>query len=327
MSLSAIVLLAIVVLALAYRFYGRFVSRKLGIDDKNTTPAHSLRDNVDFMPGRMPVVFGHHFASIAGAGPIVGPIIAVTFGWIPALVWILIGGIFFGAVHDITSMTASIRHQGKSIGEVIERYIGVSGKQLFMIFAFFTLILVIAVFMDIVARTFVSVPSAASASLMFMVLALVFGVLLQRSALPFWLLSVLGVALMYGMVYAGTLWPLELGYTTWIALLTTYCFAAAIAPVWMLLQPRDYLNAYLLYGMMILGIAGIFIANPTVTMTTSVQMSTEQLGTLFPVLFVTIACGAISGFHSLVASGTTSKQLDRETDARRIGFEIGRAHV
>ena len=320
MPLTGIIVISTIILVLAYRFYGRIISIRLEIDDKNPTPAHTKRDNVDYMPGKMPVVLGHHFASIAGAGPIVGPIIAVAFGWIPALLWILVGGIFFGAVHDITSMMASIRHQGKSIGEVIERYIGISGKNLFMTFAFATLILIIAVFVDIVAKTFVSVPSAASASLMFMVLALIFGWVMTKSNIPFWLLSTVGVIFMYGLVYLGTIWPLHFDYFTWVLILLVYCFLAAIAPVWILLQPRDYLNSFLLYGMMLLGIIGIFVANPTVEMTTEVHMHVDNLGYIFPVLFVTIACGAISGFHSLVASGTTSKQLDRETDARRIGF-------
>lgn len=320
MPLTGIIVISTIILVLAYRFYGRIISIRLEIDDKNPTPAHTKRDNVDYMPGKMPVVLGHHFASIAGAGPIVGPIIAVAFGWIPALLWILVGGIFFGAVHDITSMMASIRHQGKSIGEVIERYIGISGKNLFMTFAFATLILIIAVFVDIVAKTFVSVPSAASASLMFMVLALIFGWVMTKSNIPFWLLSTIGVIFMYGLVYLGTIWPLHFDYFTWVLILLVYCFLAAIAPVWILLQPRDYLNSFLLYGMMLLGIIGIFVANPTVEMTTEVHMHVDNLGYIFPVLFVTIACGAISGFHSLVASGTTSKQLDCETDARRIGF-------
>ncbi len=320
MSLVGIIIVTIIILSLAYRIYGGWVARKFNLNDDNPTPAHTLRDDVDYLPGKVPVVLGHHFASIAGAGPIVGPIIAVAFGWIPALLWILIGGIFFGAVHDMTSMMASIRHQGKSIGEVIERYIGISGKKLFMTFAFATLILIIAVFIDIVAKTFVSVPSAASASLMFMALAVVFGMVMSRTKTPFWLLSVVGVAVMYVMVYLGTLWPLELSYTWWIVILMGYCIIAAIAPVWILLQPRDYLNSFLLYGMMLFGIIGIFVANPEIQMTTSVELEVSNLGYLFPVLFVTIACGAISGFHSLVASGTTSKQLDKETDAKRVGF-------
>lgn len=320
MSLIVIIVVAIVVLSIAYFTYGRFISKKLSISDENVTPAHELRDDVDYMPTKAPIVLGHHFASIAGAGPIVGPIIAVAFGWIPALIWILVGGIFFGAVHDLTSMMASIRHKGKSIGEVIQRYIGDMGKRLFMVFAFATLILIIAVFMDIVARTFVSVPSAASASLMFMALAVVFGIMLQRLRISFWLLTLIGVGIMYWMVYLGTVYPLELTYWTWIIILMVYIFLAAIAPVWVLLQPRDYLNSFLLYGMMLFGLVGIFWANPQIEMTSDIQFEVETLGYLFPVLFVTIACGAISGFHSMVASGTTSKQINRETDARRVGF-------
>ncbi len=320
MSLSVIVLVSAVILLIAYRTYGFTISRLLKIDDANPTPAHTYRDGVDYIPSKAPVVLGHHFASIAGAGPIVGPIIAVAFGWIPAMIWILVGGIFFGAVHDLTSMMASIRHQGKSIGEVIQRYIGDTGKNLFMVFAFATLVLIIAVFMDIVARTFVTVPSAASASVMFMGLAVVFGGVLRKSVMPFWLLSVIGVGMMYGMIWLGTLYPVSLSYNTWVFILLAYCFIAAIAPVDMLLQPRDYLNSFLLYGMMLFGILGIIVANPQIEMTSEVTMQVPNLGYLFPVLFVTIACGAISGFHSLVASGTTSKQLNCETDARRVGY-------
>ncbi|MCC5926021.1 MAG: carbon starvation protein A [Bacteroidetes bacterium] len=320
MSLIPIIVIAIILLTIAYFTYGTFVSNKLKINDENITPAHKLRDDVDYMPTKTPIVLGHHFASIAGAGPIVGPIIAVAFGWIPALIWIIVGGIFFGAVHDLTSMMASIRHQGKSIGEVIERYIGISGKNLFMIFAFATLILIIAVFMDIVARTFVSVPSAASASVMFMGLALVFGVVMKRARIPFAVLTIAGVAIMYFMVYLGTIYPMELSYWTWILILMGYIFLAAIAPLWVLLQPRDYLNSFLLYGMMLFGLLGIFWANPQIEMTTAVEFEVDTLGYIFPVLFVTIACGAISGFHSMVASGTTSKQINRETDAKKVGF-------
>jgi carbon starvation protein len=320
MSLIPIIIFAIVVLSIAYVTYGTYISKKLKINDENITPAHRLRDDVDYMPTKTPIVLGHHFASIAGAGPIVGPIIAVAFGWIPALIWILVGGIFFGAVHDLTSMMASIRHQGKSIGEVIERYIGLTGKNLFMVFAFATLILIIAVFMDIVARTFVSVPSAASASIMFMALALVFGVVMKHARIPFVLLTIIGVAIMYFMVYLGTVYPLELSYWTWILILMGYVFLAAIAPLWVMLQPRDYLNSFLLYGMMLFGLLGIFWANPQIEMTTAIEFEVDTLGYLFPVLFVTIACGAISGFHSMVASGTTSKQIDRETDAKKVGF-------
>lgn len=320
MSLSLLVLASAAILLLAYFTYGRYLSRLLGLDDANPTPAHTRRDGVDYVPSRTPVVLGHHFASIAGAGPIVGPVVAIAFGWIPAVIWILVGGIFFGAVHDLASMTASIRHQGRSIGEIIQRYIGTTGKRLFMVFAFATLILVIAVFIDIVAKTFVSVPEAASASLLFVLLALAFGQAQQRLRVPFWLLSIAGVAIMLTLIWVGTLQPVSLPYGAWIAILLVYCFVAAIAPVQVLLQPRDYLNSYLLYGMLLFGILGVFVSQPRIEMTSQITMAVPNLGYLFPVLFVTIACGAISGFHSLVASGTTSKQLDCESDARRVGY-------
>lgn len=320
MNLVLLLSISGILFLLAYRIYGRFVAGKLKIDDKNTTPAHTERDGVDYVPSKTSMVLGHHFASIAGAGPIVGPVIAISFGWIPAVLWIVIGGIFFGAVHDIASLTASMRHKGKSIGELIERYIGTFGKKLFLVFAFATLILVIAVFMDIVARTFVSVPAAASASVGFVLLALLFGVIFKSGKVPFWLLSLIGVVVMYGMVAGGTLLPFELGYWPWVLILLVYVFFAAVSPVQVLLQPRDYLNSFLLYGMILFGVVGVLVANPTAQMSNEVHFQVEGLGFLFPVLFVTVACGAISGFHSLVASGTTSKQINKETDAKTVGF-------
>jgi carbon starvation protein len=320
MSVLAILAVTIAILLSAYRFYGSFIARKLGIDNRNVTPAHTREDGVDYVPSNRFVVLGHHFASIAGAGPIVGPVIAVYFGWIPALLWILIGGIFFGAVHDITSMTASLRHRGKSIGEIIQQYIGDAGKKLFLIFAFATLLLVIAVFMDIVARTFVTVPAAASASVFFILLALVFGVAINRLGFPLWVSTIFGVGLLYFFVYLGEVFPFQIGYGWWIAILIAYIFLAAVTPVSILLQPRDFLNSFLLYGMILFGITGIMIANPRIEMSASVQFHVKHLGFLFPVLFVTVACGAISGFHSLVASGTTSKQISKEEDAKLIGF-------
>ncbi len=320
MSVLAILAGTIAILLSAYRFYGSFITRKLGVSNSNITPAHTREDGVDYVPSNRFVVLGHHFASIAGAGPIVGPVIAVSFGWVPALLWIIIGGIFFGAVHDITSMTASLRHQGKSIGEIIQQYIGDSGKKLFLIFAFATLLLVIAVFMDIVARTFITVPSAASASVFFILLALVFGVVINRLGFPLWISTIFGVGLLYFFVYLGEIYPIQIGYGSWIAILVAYIFMAAVTPVSILLQPRDFLNSFLLYGMILFGIVGIIIGNPRIEMTSSMQFQVENLGFLFPVLFVTIACGAISGFHSLVASGTTSKQINKEEDVKMIGF-------
>lgn len=320
MSLVTILLFAAAILVSSYFYYGRYVSGKLDIDDSRTTPAHTLNDDVDYVPSKTPVVLGHHFASIAGAGPIVGPVIAVAFGWVPALIWILLGGIFMGAVHDLTSMVASLRHQGKSIGEVISHYIGDLGKKLFLIFSFATLVLVIAVFADIVAKTFASVPAAATASSAFIILALFFGLFVFKTRIPFWLSSVIGVVLMYSFVVLGDMFPLQLSYTTWMIVLFIYIFAASVAPVWALLQPRDYLNSFLLYGMMIFGLAGVFVANPSIEMASSASFHVDSLGYLFPVLFVTVACGALSGFHSLVASGTTSKQLNKESDAVKVGF-------
>jgi carbon starvation protein len=323
MSLALLLLISAIVLFAAYRFYGNFVYRKFGLDDTKKAPSHLLRDGIDYEPSKPIVVLGHHFASIAGAGPIVGPIIAVTFGWIPAVIWILVGGIFFGAVHDLGSMAASLRTDGKSIGVIIRNQIGPKGKQLFVIFSFSTLILVIGVFADIIAKTFISNPGVASASILFILLAVAFGFinrLVGSGKIAFIIITVIGVILMYYFVYLGTQLPFVMGYNFWILALLAYAFLASVTPVSMLLQPRDYLNSYLLYGMMIAAVAGVFMANPQIEMTSEIHASSESLGYVFPVLFVTIACGAISGFHSLVASGTTSKQLDKVSDAKVVGF-------
>lgn len=323
MSLSILLLISAIILLLAYRIYGKYVYNKFGLSDARKAPSHTHRDGIDYEPSKPIVVLGHHFASIAGAGPIVGPIIAVTFGWIPAVIWILVGGIFFGAVHDLGSMAASLRTEGKSIGVIIRNQIGVKGKQLFILFSFSTLILVIGVFSDIIAKTFVANPGVASASILFIFLAVAFGYLnrlVGNKNIVFITITVIGVVLMYYFVYLGTQIPLALDYSSWVGGLLIYAFIASVTPVSLLLQPRDYLNSYLLYGMMIAAVAGVLIANPTIEMSTEVQVSSESLGYVFPVLFVTIACGAISGFHSLVASGTTSKQLDKESDAKIVGF-------
>ena len=323
MNLIGLLLISGSILLLAYFSYGRFIARKLQVNNRNITPAHTHKDGVDYIPSKIPVVLGHHFSSIAGAGPIVGPIIAVTFGWIPAVIWILLGGIFFGAVHDMGSMVASLRHDGKSIGAIIQKHIGQSGKRLFMIFSFATLILVIAVFADIIAKTFVNNPGAATASGLFIVLAIVFGLVNRLSGdkkSAFVLTSVIGVVLMYYFVYLGAQLPFSLTYELWVGLLLVYAFIASVTPVSFLLQPRDYLSSFLLYGLMILAVVGILVANPEIKMDSQVHLKTENLGYLFPVLFVTIACGAISGFHSLVASGTTSKQINKEQDVKVVGF-------
>ena len=323
MSLSILLLISAVILLLAYRIYGKYVYNKFGLSDARKAPSHTHRDGIDYEPSKPIVVLGHHFASIAGAGPIVGPIIAVTFGWIPAVIWILVGGIFFGAVHDLGSMAASLRTEGKSIGVIIRNQIGIKGKQLFILFSFSTLILVIGVFSDIIAKTFVANPGVGSASILFIFLAIAFGYAnkwVGNKNLAFIVITIIGVVLMYYFVYLGTQIPLALTYPIWVGGLLVYAFIASVTPVSLLLQPRDYLNSFLLYGLMIAAVAGVIVADPTIQMSTEVNLSSESLGYFFPVLFVTIACGAISGFHSLVASGTTSKQLDKESDAKLVGF-------
>ncbi len=320
MSALVLMLVAIVVTIVAYFTYGSFVARRLGVSNVRPTPAHTHGDGVDYVPTSAPVVLGHHFASIAGAGPIVGPIFAVAFGWIPAFLWILFGVVFIGSVHDFTTMVASIRHGGRSIGDVVEDYIGLPGKRLFILFAFSALILVIGVFADIVAKTFVGRPEVATASALFIALAVVFGVGTYRLKLPLLPLTLAGIAAMVGCVALAAHAPIVATYEQWVLIVLAYIFFAAVTPVWALLQPRDYLNSFLLYAMMLGGVIGLCVARPTIAMDGFTGWHHESLGFIFPILFVTVACGSISGFHSLVASGTTSKQIDRETDAKVVGY-------
>lgn len=331
MNAAIILIVSIVVLLLAYHSWGGFVSRRLGVNAKNPAPSHTQRDGVDFEPAPAQVVLGHHFASIAGAGPIVGPIIAAAFGWLPALLWILVGSIFLGAVHDYGSLIASMRHQGRSIGELIEEYVGHRGKTLFLIFALATLILIIAVFLNAVIATFLSEPRVASSSLYFIIAAIAYGLITRSMGLTIGPATLLGIVLLSLALVAGFATPIalhefQLGVWTvtpgfmWLVALLVYISAAAIAPVWILLQPRDYLNSFLLYAMMLLAVAGIVVARQPLQGDAFVGFQVEGVGFLFPLLFVTVACGAISGFHSLVASGTTSKQLDSEGDAKIVGY-------
>ncbi|MBU0520492.1 carbon starvation protein A [bacterium] len=320
MSAILIVLISAVLFFTAYLTYGRYIAGKLGLDPSRKTPAHELQDGVDYVPAKAPVLLGHHFASIAGAGPIVGPIFAAAFGWLPVLLWIVIGGIFIGAVHDFSSLVASLRHRGLSIGEVIEEQIGPRGKFFFLIFAWSALVLVAAVFTIIVAKTFVSVPSAGTSSILFIILALIFGVSVYNRGVSLLPASVIGVILLFGCLLIGLKFPLNLSYNTWVFLLLGYIFVASVTPVWVLLQPRDYLNSFLLYAVLIAAVTGLFISAPKIKGDLFYGFHVDSLGYLFPVLFVTVACGAISGFHSMVASGTTAKQLDRESDAKLIGY-------
>ncbi|MBI5730286.1 MAG: carbon starvation protein A [Ignavibacteriales bacterium] len=320
MSGIVLILFAMIMFIVSYKYYGNFLSRKLSVTNKNETPSHTMYDGVDYCPAKPPVLLGHHFASIAGAGPIVGPIIAASFGWVPVYVWVLIGASFIGGVHDYASIIASVRHSGKSIGQIIERYIGFSGKKLFLIFSWATLILVIAVFTIIVSDTFYAIPSSGTSSILFMFLAVGFGLTVYRLKASLWISSIIGVALLFLCIYIGNVFPIQLSKDWWIIILLGYIFLASVTPVWILLQPRDYLNSYFLYTLMIGGIVGLFFTMPEVHLAPVTNFSVDKLGYLFPALFVTVACGAISGFHAIVGSGTTSKQLDKETDARVVGY-------
>ncbi|MFZ5946913.1 MAG: carbon starvation protein A [Stygiobacter sp.] len=320
MSGMLLVLIAFVLFITAYKFYGSYLQKLFNIDDKNVTPAHSMNDGVDYYPAKSPVLLGHHFASIAGAGPIVGPVIAAGFGWLPVYLWVVLGSIFFGGVHDYASIVASIRHQSKSIGFVIEKYIGISGKKLFLLFAWATLILVIAVFTIIVADTFTHIPSAGTSSILFMILAVLFGISVYRLKIKLWISTLVGVILLFLSIPAGNLFPLQLNTLTWQLILFAYIFIASVTPVWILLQPRDYLNSFFLYALIAGGLLGVFFAAPSINIPAFTTFSLDKVGYLFPTLFVTVACGAISGFHSLVGSGTTAKQLNKETDAKLVGY-------
>lgn len=319
MSSLTLLLVSAIILFIGYVCYGGYLAKKWGVDDNIKTPAHTKYDGVDYVPAKSPVLLGHHFASIAGAGPIVGPIQAAVFGWIPVALWVLIGSIFFGGVQDFGSLFASIRHDGKSIGEIIEFNMGRKGKKLFSLFAWLTLVLVVAAFANIVADNFVSTPQAASASMFFIILAILFGIAVYRFKMPLIPATIVGVILLFGCIYLGFLFPIVLSKQTWIILLMIYIFVASVTPVWILLQPRDYLNSYLLYAMIIGALLGIFILRPEIQMEGFIGFNVEGQY-LFPFLFVTVACGAISGFHSLVGSGTSSKQLYKESDAKKIGY-------
>ena len=343
MNAALLLVVGCVILIVGYVTYGKWLAEQWGIDENRVTPAHELEDGNDYVPAKAPVLMGHHFSSIAGAGPINGPIQAAVFGWVPVLLWVLIGGIFFGAVHDFGALFASIRHKGQSIGEVIEDSMGTSAKRLFIIFSYLTLILVVAAFASIVANTFKATydangavdiakssanASTAMISILFILVAIVFGFLVYRRNAGLGISTVIGVAaIVLCMAIGLNFHPLYLNGTTWMIIVGIYITIASVTPVWILLQPRDYLSSFLLYGMMIVAVVGIVGAHPSLDIPAFTGFvdsgefgSGVSLGTLFPALFITIACGAISGFHSLVGSGTTAKQLDNEKDARPIAY-------
>jgi len=320
MNGSVLIFLVILAFGLGYRFYGGFLTRKFQIDANRATPSKTEYDGIDFVPARAPVLFGHHFASIAGAGPIVGPAVAAAFGWLPVALWIVVASVFVGGTHDFGALVVSIRHRGRSIANVIEKNIGVKGEQLFLLFCWATFILVIAVFINLIADTFVSSPGSATSSIYFIILAILFGLAIYRFKVPWGLASVVGVILLFAGIYLGIYFPFQASRQFWQWTLIGYIFIASVAPVWILLQPRDYLNSFLLYALMAGGMVGVFFARPLININAFNGFNIPNLGPIFPLLFVTIACGAISGGHSLIASGTTSKQLQSESHARIIGY-------
>lgn len=314
-----LLVLSVVLFFAGYVFYGRYLARVFKLDNSRETPAHTMKDGVDYVPTKPIVLLGHHFASIAGAAPIIGPVTAAVFGWIPVYLWIIFGGIFMGAVHDLSALVASVRHKAKSIGKVIEEQVGPFGKKLFLVFAWATLVLILAAFLVIVAKTFEAKPEVAMASCLFILLALVFGVSIYKLKLNLAVGTVVGVLLLFLCIYLGMQFPIQMSMAGWVWVLMGYIFIASVVPVWVLLQPRDYLNSFLLYFLLLGAFFGIVVTNPVIRLEPYRGFS-QDIGYLFPILFVTVACGAISGFHSLVASGTTSKQLYKETDARPIGY-------
>lgn len=320
MSLVTLLLIVGIIFIIAYFTYGKYLDKKLGIDPNRKTPAVEMADGVDYVQARKPVLFGHHFATIAGGGPIVGPVSAAVFGWIPAVIWIVLGSIFIGGVHDYSALQASIRHRAQSIGTIIKEYIGKRGQTLFLSFSIATIMLIVGVFVILVRDTFVNVPEAATSSLLFIGVAILFGILVNQVRMNFAVATIFGVIAMLLSVWLGNLFPLQLSGTAWVIILLAYSYVASVLPVWLLLQPRDYLNSFLLYGMMIGATLGIIVANPVIKMAGYTGFYNETLGYLFPILFITIACGAVSGFHSLVSSGTTAKQLDNEKNGRFITY-------
>ncbi len=328
-----VMVIAIAVLGGAYLVYGRWLANKWGIDPKAKTPAYEMEDGVDYVPASPEVVFGHQFASIAGAGPINGPIQAAVFGWVPVLLWILIGGVFFGAVQDFAAMYASVRNKGRTIGYIIERYIGKMGKKLFLLFCWLFCILVVAAFGDVVAGTFngfskaadgtavkiIANGSVATTSMIFILEAVGLGMLLRYGKLNKWANTAIAVGLLVVAVFIGLSAPVFVPQGTWHIIVFLYVLLASVIPIWALLQPRDYLNSYLLVAMIAAAVVGVFFANPTINLPAFTAFTVKGQP-LFPMLFVTIACGAVSGFHSLVSSGTSSKQIKNERHMLPISF-------
>ncbi|MBD3263879.1 MAG: carbon starvation protein A [Candidatus Omnitrophica bacterium] len=324
--MSILLFLGILALFIAgYFFYGNFLSGFFGVDEKRVTPANAKYDGSDFVPARnWLILFGHHFASIAGAGPIIGPVLAyLWWGWLGAVIWLVLGSIFMGALHDFASLFISLREEGRSIGQIAEKYISRRTGFLFLIFLFFTLILIIAVFAAICADTFINEPQVVLSSTGLIPVAILVGFLIYRLRMNLAGATLVGIFFMVALIFLGARFPLSLGvsdpYTLWVVLLFVYAFFASIIPVNILLKPRDYISSFLLFFGIAVSFFGI-ISRPFPLEGAKLVSFNAEAGPLFPVMFITLACGAISGFHSLVASGTTSKQLANEKDAKKIGY-------
>ncbi len=326
-----IVLIGIVALSAGYLLYGRWLAKKWGIDPKAKTPAYTHEDGQDYVPSSKFTVFSHQFSSIAGAGPVTGPILASVFGWVPVLLWLIIGGLFFGAVQDFGALYASVKNEGKSMGMIIEKYIGKTGRKLFMLFCWRFTLLVIAAFTDMVAGTFNGVgldsaetayanSAAASISMLFIVVAVIFGVIQKHvGKMNEWVKAVVAIALLVAMFAVGMKLPIYASKTAWIYIIMAYLFLASVLPMWLLMQPRDYMTTFMLLGMIIGAVVGVVVAHPQMQLNAFNGFNVNGSG-LFPTLFVTIACGAVSGFHSLVSSGTSSKTVSNEKDMPMIGY-------
>ena len=337
MNTLVIVLIAAVVLFGAYVFYGRWLANKWGIDPKAKTPAVEFNDGKDFVPTNGWTVFSHQFSSIAGAGPVTGAIQAAAFGWLPVLLWVLIGGVFFGAVADFGALYASVKNKGKSMGMLIEKYIGKTGRKLFLIFSWIFCCIVVAAFADMVAGTFnaytvtdAGVTELAAAattngaagmiSIMFMVFAVVLGLIQKKFNLTGWKEAVVGIVCIVASFAIGMNCPLIFGKTAWSYITFIYIFFAAVLPMWLLKQPRDYMTTFMFICMIAGAVVGLVVAHPTMNLSVITGFTNEKLGTMFPILFVTVACGAVSGFHSLVSSGTSSKTIANEKDMPKVGY-------
>ena len=333
MNTLVIVLAAAIALVCAYVGYGRWLANKWGIDPTAKTPAVENNDGKDFVPTNGWTVFSHQFSSIAGAGPVTGAIQAAAFGWLPVLLWILIGGIFFGAVTDFGALYASVKNEGKSMGLLIEKYIGKFGRKVFLLFCWLFTLLVIAAFADMVAGTFnafdaegvmVAVANtngaAGTISILFIGFAIVFGMIQKQYNLSGWKEAVVGILCTVGAFAIGMNAPMIAGKQTWIYITFAYIFFAAVMPMWLLKQPRDYMTTFMFIGMIAGAVLGLLVAHPSMNLPVYTGFTNEKLGNLFPILFVTVACGAVSGFHSLVSSGTSSKTVENERDMLKVGY-------